>query len=224
MVVVARSRVVERMDWTVKPAGSLQVDSDPSNARVLVDGEMRGTTPLKLDGLAVGIHALALESAAGEIRRTVTIAAGETAQVTELISSGWLALFSPFEVAVSEGNRAIPLDERGRVMLAPGSHELRFQNRALGYDEVRQVEIKPSATAALTLAPPPTTISVTATEPAEVWLDGTPIGVTPITDASVSLGTREVVVRTPTGLDRRFVVTVTNKPVRLDVDFSKPQP
>jgi hypothetical protein len=224
VVVVARGRVVQRMDWTAKPTGSLQVDSDPTGARVLVDGDVRGTTPLKLDELAVGTHVVALESANGTIRRTVTIAAGETAQVTELIFAGSLKVFSPFEVQMSERNRPIQLDDRGQVMLPPGSHELRFQNRELGYDEVRRVEIKPAATAALSLVPPPTTMSVTATEQAEVWVDGKRVGDTPLADASLNLGTREVIVKTAGGEQRRFVVTATIKPVQLDVDFSKPQP
>ena len=223
VVVVARDRVVERMDWTAKPTGSLQVDSDPTGARVVVDGELRGTTPLKLDGLAVGTHGVTLESPNGTVRRSVTIAAGETAQVTELIFTGSLKVFSPFEVQMSERNQPIQLDDRGQVMLPPGSHELRFQNRDLGYDEIRRVEIKPAATAALSLVPPPTTISVTATERAEVWVDGKRVGETPLTDVSVSLGTREIIVKTAAGGQRRFVVTATVKPVQLDVDFSKPQ-
>jgi hypothetical protein len=224
VAVVARGRVVERMDWTEKPAGALEVTSDPTGARVLVDGEARGSTPLKIDGLAVGTHLLVIESAAGTVRQPVTIAAGETAQVTELISSGWLAAFSPFDIEISEQNRPISLDERGRAMLAPGSHELRFRNREFGYDEVRRIEIKPSATTALTLVPPPTAISVTATEPADVLIDGARIGETPISDVPVSLGTREIVVRTAAGNERRFVVPATTQPIRLDVDFSKPQP
>ena len=223
VVVVARGRVVQRMDWTAKPTGSLQVSSDPTGARVLVDGELRGATPLKLDGLAVGTHGVTLEGANGTVRRTVKIAAGETAQVTELIFTGSLKVFSPFEVQMSERNRPIQLDDGGQVMLPPGPHELRFQNRELGYDEIRRVEIKPAATAALSLVPPPTTISVTATERAEVWADGKRIGETPLADAPVTLGTREIIVKTAAGDQRRFVVTATVKPVQLDVDFSKPQ-
>jgi hypothetical protein len=223
-VVTAGGRVVERVDWTAKPAGSLQVSSDPAGARVLVDGEFRGSTPVRLEGLSAGSHVVTLESAAGTVQRTVTIAAGETADVTELIFSGWLAVFAPFDVELSEGNRPIQLDDRSRVMLPPGWHDLRVRNRALRYEAVHRVEIKPSVTTALSLMPPPTTLSVTATEPAEVWVDGTRIGDTPIAEASIGLGMREIVVRTPGGDERRFVVTATSEPLQLAADFSKPQP
>lgn len=59
---------------------------------------------------------------------------------------GWLAVFSPFEMSISEGNRPIVLDDRSRVMLPPGPHSLRFRNKALGYDNVRTVQIRPTET------------------------------------------------------------------------------
>jgi hypothetical protein len=154
----------------------------------------------------------------------VKIAAGETAQVTESMVSGWLAVFAPFEIEVSEGGRPLALDERGRAMLGPGPHELRFTNDELGYTETRRVDIKPSATAALTLTPAQTSLSVKASVPSEVWIDGQHVGETPVADAPVALGTREVVVKTASGAERRYVVTATTRPASLDVDYSTPQP
>lgn len=223
IVVVARDRIVERIDWAAKPTGSLQATSEPTGARVLVDGEFRGTTPLTLDGLSAGTHVVAFESAAGSVQRRVRITANETVSLTELIFPGSLTVFSPFEIEIAEGTRSLQLDERFQIMLPPGPHELRFQNRTLGYDEVRRVELKPSERATLSIVPPQTTISVTATEPAEVWIDGTRIGGTPLMDQPVNLGSHRVSVRTANA-ERQFPVTATVKPVRLDVDFSKPQP
>jgi hypothetical protein len=223
IVVVARDRLVERMDWAAKPTGSLQASSEPTGARVLVDGEFRGTTPLTLDGLSAGTHVVAFESTAGSVQRRVRITANETVSLTELIFPCSLTVFSPFDIAITERSRPLQLDERFQIMLPPGPHELRFQNRALGYDEVRRVELKPSERATLSIVPPQTTISVTATEPAEVWIDGTRIGSTPLMDQPVNLGSHRVSVRTANA-ERQFPVTATVKPVRLDVDFSKPQP
>ena len=45
--------------------------------------------------------------------------------------SGWVAVFSPFDIIISEGGRGVQVDERGRAMLSPGRHRLRFQNREL---------------------------------------------------------------------------------------------
>jgi hypothetical protein len=224
IIVVARDRRVERMDWIAKPTGSLQASSEPTGARVLIDGELRGTTPVTVDGLSVGTHTVAFESVAGSVQRRVTIAADETASLTELIFPGWLTVFSPFEVQITEANRVLQLDERYQVMLPPGPHELRLQNRALGYDEVRRVDLKPAEKATLSIVPPKTTITVTATETAGVWVDDLPAGGTPLTDWPVNLGSHSVMVRTPAGAERRFTLTATVKGVRLDVDFAKPQP
>ena len=89
--------------------------------------------------------------------------------------SGWVAVFAPFDVSISEGNQGVQVDDRGRAMLAPGRHRLRFQNRELGYDETRTVEVRPAETTTINLTPQ-TTIGVTSNEPAEVLIDGTRVG------------------------------------------------
>jgi hypothetical protein len=133
--------------------------------------------------------------------------------------SGWVAVFAPFEITISEGSVGIQVDDRGRAMLAPGRHRLRFQNRELGYDETRTVEVKPTATTTINLIPQ-TTISVTSNEPAEVLIDGTRAGDTPY-DGKIGLGTHTVTVRTPSA-ERQLTVEATSKPVQLEVDFSQP--
>ena len=133
--------------------------------------------------------------------------------------SGWVAVFAPFELSISEGGRGVQVDDRGRAMLTPGRHRLRFQNRALGYDETRAVDVKPADTITINLLPE-TTIAVTANEPAEVLIDGTRVGDTPY-DGKIGLGTHTVTVRTA-GAERQLTVSATSTPVQLEVDFSKP--
>jgi len=133
---------------------------------------------------------------------------------------GWLAVFSPVELSISEGTAAIVLDDQGRAMLPPGPHKLRFRNRELGYDEVRTVQIRPTATTILNLIPQ-TTIGVTSTEPAEVLIDGTAVGQTPIVGRRLNLGTHTVVVRSSKGA-REIIVEATTEPIQLDVDFARP--
>jgi len=133
--------------------------------------------------------------------------------------SGWVAVFAPFDIAISEGGTGIPLDERGRAMLTPGRHRLRFQNLELGYDETRTVNVKPTETTTVNLTPQ-ATIAVTSNEPAEVLIDGTVVGETPY-NGKLSLGTHAVTVRTA-GAERQLTVQATSKPVQLEVDFSKP--
>src|SRR5262245_55343360 len=61
--------------------GQLSIGTDPPGARVTVDGQPSGTTPMTLDHLTVGEHAVAVASATGTAERRVTIAAGQAASV-----------------------------------------------------------------------------------------------------------------------------------------------
>ncbi len=221
VVVPQGGRAAELVDWTPKTTGRLQVNSEPSGARVLVDNVARGVTPLTLDDLALGTHSVVLDSGAGSVKRTVTLKADEAATLSETIYAGWLKVFSPFELTITDGTRALRLDDRYQVLLSPGSHELHFENRALGYKETRRVEIQPGVTTPLSIVAPRSTLTLTTSAPAEVLIDGVSVGRTPLTDFSIELGTRDVQLKSTAG-DRRFPVAVTVKPVVLDIDLSKP--
>jgi hypothetical protein len=202
-----------------KPAGSLRVSSTPAGARVLVDGKARGVTPLDLTDLSPGRHEVALQSSAGSVKRTVTVAANATVTIDEAIFSGFVTVYSPFEVTVSEGERVLRADDRQQIMLPPGTHELRMVNRALDYDVVRRVEVTPGEATSLQLSPVPSTLTVTSASAAEVWLDGTRLGEAPVNAAPVPIGVHEILVRRAGGGERRFSVTVGTKPFTLNADF-----
>jgi hypothetical protein len=212
----------ERLDWTAKRKGSLEILTEPDGASVSVDGVARGVTPLTIDDLTAGSHEVVLESSSGSLRRTVTVAADRVAQITEAIYSGWLHVSSPIELQVTDGTRGIRLDERNQTLLPPGVHDLQFENVVFGFRERRRVEIKPGAIASLSITPSPSLLTVNASLPAEVLVDGKRAGETPLTDYPMDLGTRSVVVKSITGAERRFTITTTVKPVSLAVDFSKP--
>jgi len=163
-----------------------------------------------------------IQSSEGTIERQVTITAGDQSDVDETIFAGWIKVFVPFDLTISEHGRALRLDDRGQVMLTAGTHEVRFENRTLGFVDVRKVDVKPGAVTAVSIAAPKTTLSVTATMPAEVFVDGTSVGQTPLADLPVDLGTHDVAVKPQSGDQRHFTITATVKPVTLAVDFSKP--
>ena len=198
--------------------GKLHVTSAPS-ARVIVDGKPRGVTPVLVENLSAGSHAVVLQSSEGTVEESVKIAAGDTQELAESIYSGWLTLYSPFDVVISERGRAIALDERHQAMLAPGEHDLQIANRALGYEETRHVAIKPGAAATLSIAPPKSTLTVKTNAPSQVWLDGKLLGDAPLDAVPVDLGTHTVVVKRAAGGERQLPVTVTVKPLDLTVDF-----
>ena len=204
------------------PTGRLEVRSTPEGARVLVDGEERGVTPLTIDDLPPGTHTVALESASGSLQRRVDVTAGGTTTIDEAIYSGWLQVSSTIELEITEGASILRLNDQNQVLLRPGSHSLRFENRRLGYGVARRVTITPGQTTAISIVPEKSALTVAATLPAEVLIDGVRAGGTPLSDYPVDLGTREVTVRSLDGIERRATITVGAQPARLDIDFSKP--
>lgn len=217
--VIKGNSTTARLDWDAVEAGQLTVDSDPSGAHVLIDGKDRGVTPLTLSDVALGSHTVVLQSDQGSVRRTVTVTADRAATVNEAIFSGWFRVFAPFEVQVMEGTRSIRLDDQNQAMLPPGVHELRFENTAFGYSDVKRVEVQPGQTASLSLVPQPSLLTVVADLPAIVIIDGQQVGETPLTNHPIALGTRDIIVRNAAGGERQFTRTVTAAPVSIDVKF-----
>jgi hypothetical protein len=202
--------------------GRLQVESSPIGAHVSIDGKERGVTPLTIEGLTAGSHKVVVSGSDGSVQRTVAINPGETTQLSESIYSGWLHVAAPFEVQLSEANKSITLDDSNQVLLPPGAHDVRFENRTLGLRQVRHIDIRPGETTAVTLETPMSHITVTASEPATVSIDGQPAGETPLQDFAVAVGSRDVTVTSASGVARHQTITVKVQPSTIDVDFSKP--
>ena len=202
-----------------RKTGRLSVTSTPEGATVSVDGRKRGVTPLVLDDLVAGRHAVTLESGGGTLQRSIDVKADQTATVEASIYPGWLALFAPIEVEIQAHGRVLQFDERHQTLLPPGRHEIVVVSRELGYRDSRVVDVKPGEVTRLSIEPPKTTLTVTAMAPAQVWLDGTHIGAVPLVDVPIDLGTHQLVVRHPTAGEERRTIAATSAPVRVQIDF-----
>src|SRR5258706_263173 len=144
----------------------------------------------------------------------------DTPPITRMVPAVTQAEVAPVDLAISEGTRSLRLDDRLQVMLSPGTHELLFENRALGYQEVRQVNVRPGETTQLSIAPPRSKASFTSTAPADVWLDGVAVGQTPLVDLPVEIGTHHVRMKSGAA-ERQFTVTATMTPLAFNADFSQ---
>jgi hypothetical protein len=202
-----------------KTVGGLKVTSTPDGARVVIDGRDRGITPLTLDDLPVGTHMVSIEAKNGSVQRSVAVSPEYVAQLDEQIFDGFVAVFSPIEIVISEANKVLRPDEHSEIMLSAGTHRLRFVNRALAYDETQTVVVKPGEKTAYNLAPPRSTVSVTASDSAEVFLDGASIGPTPVNAVPAAIGTHELVLKRAVGGEKRMPITVTVKPFTIAVTF-----
>ena len=204
-----------------KSTGVLKVTSTPEGARVVVDGRDRGVTPLSIDDIAVGAHIVSIEAKTGSVERSVMITADNVAQLDEQIFDGWVAIFSPVELVISENGRVMRPDDHNEIMLPPGTHRLRFTNSKLAYDETKPIVIKPGERNAYTVTPPRSSVSVSVSggEAAEVFLDGTKIGDAPVNAVPAAIGTHDLVVKRASGAQKRIAITVTVKPFAVAVDF-----
>lgn len=137
-------------------------------------------------------------------------------------AAGWLTVQAPFEVELLENGEVIGTSGVSRIMLPSGRRELQVVNRALDFNERRGIDIAPGATAAIVISAPQVPVNINARPWAEVVVDGTSIGETPIAGAMLPIGTRQLVFRHPELGERRQDVVITTKPgQRVSIDFTK---
>lgn len=203
--------------------GDLTIETQPSGARVLLDGKPVGQSPIKLAGVPVGRHVLTFISSSGEVNRTVRVASGKTLEVDVSIFSGWLAVFAPVVLDISLNGKTLGTTEQSRLMIPPGRHELTLTNKEFGYKSIQEVSVEPGEVRSLTVDPRGDA-NVNAIPWAEVWMDGQKLGDTPLANMRVPLGTREFVFKHPQYGERRITAIIrADQPTPVSVDFTKGQ-
>jgi hypothetical protein len=210
---------------TPAAVGRLEIVSDPPGARVTVDGFARGVTPVTLSSVVPGTHAVSIFGEDSTVRRTVTVSAGSTASVMASLtpagaSAGWIAFKVPFEMQLSEGGKLVGTTRTDRLMLPAGRHDLVLSNPAFEFEATLSVQVAAAKTATPTVTIPMGVLSINATPWAEVLVDGQAVGVTPLANLSVPVGTHEVICRNPQLGERRQTVTVKARtPARVGISF-----
>jgi len=217
------------MPKAVAGTGDLQVRTDPAGAKVSVDGQSRGVSPLTIAGLTPGNHMVVLENSLGSVNEEVSIQPGATASLVVpmktpegALVSGWISITAPAELQIFENQRLLGSSRTDRIMVAAGRHEIEFSNDALGYRGSQTLQVAPGQVARLRPEWPQGTIAINAAPWANVTLDGQELGETPVGNTSVPIGTHEVVFRHPQLGEQRYTATVTaTTPARLSVDMRK---
>ncbi len=210
-------------------AGTLEVKAAPG-ARILVDGQLRGTAPLTMNDLPPGEHDVAVETPEGVSRQTVAIAAGATAVADFLNGSapalaptaGWVSVRAPYEMQVFVEGRLVGSSASSRIELPPGVHTLDLVNDTLAFRTSKTVEVTIGRVARVDVDLPLGSISINATPWAEVWIDGERIGETPIGNLPIRIGPHEIVFKHPELGEQHQAVSVTlAAPARLSVNMTK---
>jgi hypothetical protein len=210
---------------------AIELTSEPSGARVTIDGRPHGTTPLVVTGLLPGLHEVVYTAGSSTVRRQVRLNAGTTAVVMMPVGSpkppppaqpGYVRIESPVALEVYEDDQLIGTSAVDRIMLSAGSHTLRLASQALNFDVRQSVDVATGQTRVVRPALPNGTLSINALPWAEVWVNGERKGETPIGNLSVSIGQHEVVFRHPQlGEQRRSVTVTTGGITRVGVDLRR---
>jgi serine/threonine-protein kinase len=221
-------RGAESAALPIAPAvGGLEVVTEPPGAQVVIDGAARGVAPLTVSDLKAGEHAVVVKGTGEAVSRTVTVQTGTVASLVismnsaGAFASGWVAI-SGVPVQISENGTLLGTTETPRILVPAGAHELELTNAALEYRVIRPVQVVAGQTLSITLKAPQGTLSINALPWAEVWVDGKPVGETPIGNLSLTIGNHELLFRHPELGEQRKTVTVgALKPVRVGVDLRK---
>jgi hypothetical protein len=220
---------VHHLTWTdtagarAAGTGSLTVTTDQPGGQVNIDGQDRGATPLTVRSLPAGQHRVVVRSGGNTITRTVQIGAGVTASLvlsTGVAPWGWVTVASPVTVQLFEGQRLIGTSDIERIMLPNGEHDLEIVADQIGYRATRRVRVSAGQAASVTLDLPKAAVSINAIPWAEVLVDGTRLGETPLGNVSVTPGPHEFVFRHPQLGERRITTVVSLKDTnRISMDM-----
>ncbi len=143
----------------VRPAqGALVVQSEPSGAEVLIDGQARGTTPLSLSGLPVGTYTVSLSAPDHvPVQRSVAVQAGATETVRLTLApaappQGRLVVVArPWgSVYIDGALHARNTDVAYETELLAGPHRVRVVHPDLGTREVT-VDVGATVTTRVTI-------------------------------------------------------------------------
>jgi hypothetical protein len=209
--------------------GRLQVRTEPSGARVTVDGHVFGRAPVTIDSLTPGEHLVTLENELGLVKETVTIEAGTTASLVVPMStpqgapvSGWIAVNAPADVQIFENGRLLGSSKSERIMVSVGRHDLEIVNESLGYRNTQTIQVSPGQTSTVRPDWPKGSLALNALPWADVFIDGKLIGETPIGSIAVPVGAHEILFRHPDlGEHRVNTIVTVGTPARLSVDLRK---
>jgi hypothetical protein len=224
------SQFVEVSQQIIAQTGQLQIRTEPSGARVVVDGTPRGNAPLTVADLGPGLHTVEVTSDSGStVRQDIMVEAGVTASLVVPMQttprdalSGWISITTPVDVQVYEDTRLLGSSRIDRLMVPVGRHELDIVNEALGFRQRRTVNVTPGQVSAIRLDWPNGSMAINAQPWAEVFINGERIGETPIGNVPVPIGTHEVMFRHPELGEQTVRATVTvGAPARLSVDLRK---
>jgi hypothetical protein len=150
------------------------------------DGDTSPPQPQRADGRAAAPPAA-----------TDTPATAVTPEpVAPPIEPGRVTIAAPIELQIFEDGSLLG-STVDPVSLTPGRHTLDVVNDELGFRATQTVTVRAGRTSTVTIAVPTGRIDINAVPWADVWIDGTAAGQTPLANLSLPIGRHEILFRHP---------------------------
>lgn len=212
----------------IDTSGSLYILSDPTNAKVVLDGLYRGNTPLTLNNLASGTHIVELDHPGYyDWKSTVVVPAGGTKTVSGTLNPMPVSNVGWVYVSSSPGGALVTFDGTNYGQ-TPGSGSLKLNNIGVGDHTVTltltgyksyttKVNVNANTVSEVSALLQPTEpksatggLSVSSTPSgANVLIDNNFVGITPLTLKEVPAGSHVVTVEL-TGYQDYEITTQVN--------------
>ncbi|MGR3174615.1 MAG: PEGA domain-containing protein [Candidatus Scalindua sp.] len=182
-------------------AGSLMIESEPTDAKIYLDGEEIGTTPNIIRSIAPDTYEVEVKKDGYDVWSEFVDVEGDKEKVLTAvlqIKTGSISVMSkPAKARIFLDGKEVGTTPDILESVDPGSHEVEV--RKDGYDVwSKSVEVESDKKKTLTLELQINTGSISVkSEPAKarIFLDGKEVGITPDTLWSVTPGKHEVEIR-----------------------------
>lgn len=120
---------------------------------------------------------------------------------------GGFTIRAPFELQIFQGDRLLGTTA-GPIAIPAGSHTLDLVNDELGFRARRTVTVLGGQMASVAIPVPNGRININAVPWADVWIDGTSAGQTPLANLELAIGRHEIIFRHPQFGERTETVVV----------------
>jgi hypothetical protein len=132
---------------------------------------------------------------------------------------GALTISSPLDLQIFEGGKLLGTNQ-GQLAVNEGTHLIEFVNEATGFRYSQNVTIRAGKMSNLSIAVPKGRVSINAVPWAEVLIDGTAQGQTPLANVSLPIGRHEIVFRHPQlGERKQTVIVKVDEPTKVTQTF-----
>ncbi len=224
---------------------AIEIRSEPAGGRVLVDGIARGVTPIVVTGLTAGVHEVQVGGPFRTVTKKMKLAAKQQALLVVTpartaetsvptpgadrarpargsTETGYITIQSPIVLRVVRNGDFVGTSEDARLSLPAGNQVIGLENESVGFRDVRTVEVIGGKVTPVPVTLPKGEISINARPWAEVFVDGSRIGETPVSQLSLPVGIHEILFRHPDFPERRVSVVVKiGATGRAFTDFTK---